>query len=251
VLGGLIAGAGAAWFVAADPGYGHGAPGTLRGDLEVMRNEITAIGGRLDVAQSQWRIAAERMEKAAAEGAGRQATADEIRALADDLKRLRDDVHGELLVVDARLSDLRRRMEETGAASGAPAGGREVPPSQEEEDRWVTRSRDSDAGVRFSAVQRLGRVRTDRAVQVAIERLGDEDASVVWQAVRNLGQFRERDAAAQIASLLDHAEKVLRAAAYEALVAMGAPKDTGFEATAPAEKRRAAADVLKKWAETP
>jgi hypothetical protein len=251
VLGGLIAGAGAAWFVAADPGYGHGAPGTLRGDLEVMRNEMTAVGGRLDVAQTQWRIAAERIDKASAQGTAQQATAADIRALADDLRRLRDDVHGELLVVDARLADLRRRMDEASAASGAPAGGREAPPSQEDEDRWVTRSRDSDAGVRFSAVQRLGRVRTDRAVQVAIERLGDDDPGVVWQAVRNLGQFRERDAAAQVAQLLDNVEKVLRAAAYDALVAMGAPKDTGFEATAPVERRRAAADALKKWAETP
>ena len=210
---------------------------------------MKAIDGRLAVAHAGWQETADRVANAAAQGAPSQATAAEIRAVADDLRRLRDDLRGELLVVDARLADLRRRMDEAGAAPATP--GRDAPPSQDDEDRWVTRTRDSDAGVRFSALSRLGRVRTERAVQVAIERLGDDDVEVVWQAVRNLGQFRERDAAAQVAPLLDHAEAVVRAAAHEALVAMGAPKDTGFDATASAEKRRAAAEKLKKWAETP
>jgi len=32
---------------------------------------------------------------------------------------------------------------------------------------------------------------------------------------------------------------------------MGAPKDTGFDATVSPEKRKPAADALKKWAESP
>jgi HEAT repeat protein len=217
----------------------------------VLQSEVRAIDGRLAVAEAGWREAAARAAQAAAKGGPSPAADADVRTVADDLKRLRDDLHGELVVVDARLADLRRRIDEAGAAPAAATAVRDAAPSPEDEDRWITRARDSDPGVRFSALSRLGRVRTDRAVQVSVERLADDDVEVVWQAVRNLGQFRERDAAAQVAALLDHAEAVVRAAAHDALVAMGAPKDVGFDATAPAEKRKPAADKLKHWAETP
>lgn len=251
VLGGLFAGAAAAWLVASDPGVGHGAPGTLRGDLDLLREQVKLLDGRLAVAQAGWQEAANRAAEAVARGSPDAASVADLRALADDLRRLRDDLRGELAVVDARLADLRRRLDEAGSLPPASSPGRDPASSPEDEDRWVTRSRDADAGVRFSALSRLGRVRTDRSVQVAVERLGDEDARVAWQAVRNLGFFRERDAAAQVAPLLDSKEAVLRAAAHDALVAMGGPKDTGFDPTASAEKRKSAADQLKLWAESP
>jgi HEAT repeat protein len=249
-LAGLLSGGLAAWLLVSDPGRGRGGPGTLRGDIDVLQAHVTAVDTRLAVAEAGWQSAAEKWASVAAQGNAPPVAVEHLRAVSEDLRALRDAVKSELQHVEARLADLRRRVDDMGtspAASGAAAQG---PPSQEDEDKWATLARDSDAGVRFSALSRLGRARTERSVQVSVERLGDDDDEVVWQAIRNLGQFRERDAAGEVAPFLDHEDVVLRAAANEALVLMGAPRDTGFEATDAPAKRKAAAEALRRWAES-
>lgn len=250
-LAGLVAGGLAAWLVASDPGRGRGGPGTLRGDLDVLQAHVTSVDTRLAVAEAGWQAAAEKWAAAAARDDASPNPAERMRVLAEDVRALRDAVRGELQHVEARLADLRRRVDDAGAGPGDSGSAAQGPPSQEDEDRWTTLARDSDAGVRFSALSRLGRARTERSVQVSIDRLGDDDAEVAWQAIRNLGQFRERDAASQVAAFLDHEDVVLRAAAHDALVLMGAPRDTGFDATDSAAKRKAAAEALRHWAESP
>lgn len=210
---------------------------------------MTAVDTRLAVAEAGWQTAAEKWAAVAAREGGGSDAAEHLRALAEDLKALRDAVKRELQHVEARLADLRRRVDESGAAPVST--GASGPPSQEEEDRWATLARDADAGVRFSALSRLGRARTERSVQVSLDRLGDEDAEVVWQAIRNLGHFRQRDAAPDVAAFLENDDVVLRAAAHDALVLMGAPRDTGFEATDAPAKRKPAAEALRRWAESP
>lgn len=175
------------------------------------------------------------------------ADAEQLRAVAADLRALREWMEKELKTADEQFADVRRRIDELNAP---PAASSDAPPTPEEEDRWTTLARDADGGVRFSALQRLGRFRTDRSVHVSVERLSDEDPKVAWQALRNLGRFREVAVAAEVSALLDHAESVVRAAAYGALLEMGAPKDTGFDASAPADKRKAGAAALKTWAES-
>jgi HEAT repeat protein len=250
-LAGLLAGGLAAWLVASDPGRGRGGPGTLRGDLDVLQAHVTAVDTRLAVAEAGWQAAAEKWAAVAADGKAPPVEVDHLRALAEDLKALRDAVKGELQHVEARLADVRRRVDEMGASPAVTGAAAKGPPSQEDEDRWATLARDSDAGVRFSALSMLGRARTERSVQVSVDSLGDDDAEVVWQAIRNLGQFRERDAAAQVAAFLDHEDVVLRAASHDALLLMGAPRDKGFEATDTPAKRKAAAEALRRWAESP
>lgn len=250
-LAGLLAGGLAAWFVASDPGRGRAAPGTLRGDLDVIQEHVISVDTRLAVSQAGWQAALDRMAAIEATGTESPHAIEEIRAVAQDLKSIRDALVGELRVLDARIGDLRRRLGDAGSQSGPATVSPDTPPTQEDVDRWATLARDADAGIRFSALSRLGRFRTERSVQLSVERLSDDDVEVVWQAVRNLGRFRERDAAAQIAPLLHHGEAVIRDAAHQALMAMGAPKDTEFTATASPEKRKAAADALKRWAESP
>jgi HEAT repeat protein len=201
---------------------------------------VTAIEARLTVAEAGWKAAADRPATAAGGDDG-------ARALAQDIRALHEWAEKELRSVDEQFADLRRRIDDMNAP---PAVSPDTPPTTEEEDRWTTLARDADGGVRFSALQRLGRFRTDRSVHVSIERLSDEDPKVVWQALRNLGRFREAAAASEVAGLLEHAESVVRAAAYAALLDMGAPKDTGFDASATGDKRKAAAAALRAWAES-
>src|SRR6185436_12201702 len=111
-----------------------------------------------------------------------------------------DTLHGELQVVEARLSDLRRRLDDVG--SGAALAGRQregQPPTPEEEEHWVQLSHDLDPGARFSALSRLGKTKSERSVQVSVEHLTDESVEVVWQAIRNLGQFKAKETASLIA----------------------------------------------------
>jgi HEAT repeat protein len=239
-VAGLVAGGAAAWIVAADPGRGHGPAGSLRADLDALGDRLTSIEARLAVAEAGWKTVAER--PASATGAD-----ETVRALAQDVRALRESVERELHTADEQFADLRRRIDD---ANAPPASASDAPPTPEEEDRWMTMARDADGGVRFSALQRLGRFRTDRSAHVSVERLTDEDPKVAWQALRNLGRFREVAAAAEVSALLEHAESVVRAAAYAALLDMGAPKDTGFDASLPADKRKAAAAALKAWAES-
>jgi HEAT repeat protein len=187
------------------------------------------------------------LERKAAAGA----EAAQLKALLEDSKALRESVARELAAVDARLADLRRRIDE---ATSAQDPDRKGPLTPEDEDRWVTATRDVNAGVRYSALYRLGQKRTDRAVQVAVERLTDEDEEVARQAVKNLGAFKERDAAARVAPLLDHAKASVRAAVRDALVQMGAPAESAFDPVPSPEKRdaaqKAAAAKLRAWAES-
>jgi HEAT repeat protein len=201
---------------------------------------MTSLEARLVAAEAGWRSVAERPATATGHD-------EAIRALAQDLRALREWTETEFKAADEQFADLRRRIDD---ANAPPAVSPDAPPSPEEEDRWITLARDADGGVRFSALQRLGRFRTDRSAHVSVERLTDEDPKVAWQALRNLGRFREVAAAAEVSVLLDHAESVVRAAAYAALLDMGAPKDTAFDASLPADKRKAAAAALKAWAET-
>jgi HEAT repeat protein len=172
------------------------------------------------------------------------ASPEQVRAIVDDLRAVRDATQEEFRRVAERLEDVRRRIDDAASPAAEPPG----PPSPEEEDRWTSLARDPDGGRRFSALQRLGRFRTERSVEVSIERLSDEDPKVVWQAVRNLGRFRAREAAAAVAALLD-ASVEIRAAAYETLLEMGAPQDTGYDATALPEQRREPAAALRRWAD--
>jgi HEAT repeat protein len=249
-LAGLLAGGAAAWFLARDVGRGRGGAGTLRGDVDSIEARISAIDERIAAADARLKAALDKPSAAQSPAAASQAVLDQLRATAEDLRALRDSVRAELQNVDARLADLRRRIDEQAAAM-APGASREGPLSPDDEDKWAARAHDPDPGVRFTVLSLLGRARTDRSVQVSIDRLADEDAEVAWRAVKNLGQFRERDAAAQVVALLDHADAAVRAAAFDALRAMGAPKDAAFDATASPENRKAAAEALRRWAESP
>ncbi len=240
---GLLAGAGAAWLSASDPGRGRGAQGSLRGDLDALVARVSALELRLASFESSIRS----LEEKSAAAANSSVTVEQLRGVANDAKALRDSASAELEKVEARLSDLRLRIDELSGSSAR----REGPPTEDEENEWAAKTRDADPGVRFSALTMLGRARTERSVQASKDGLADEQSEVVWQALRNLARFKERAAAPQAAQKLDHADVAVRSAAYDALLAMGAPRDTGFDAAASAEKRKAAVDALKKWAEGP
>jgi HEAT repeat protein len=213
--------------------------GISRAELDALAGRVASLEARLADGESRWKSVAER--PAAADD-------ERVRALAQDLRALREWAEGELKAVDAQFDAVGRRIDDANAPFAASA---DAPLTPEEEDRWATLARDTDGGVRFSALQKLGRMRTDRSVHASVERLADDDPKVVWQALRNLGKFREADTAPQVAVALDHAESVVRTAAYAALLDMGAPKDTGFDANeTSAEKRKPAVAALKAWAES-
>ncbi len=170
-----------------------------------------------------------------------------VQDIAADLVLLRDSLRLELMAVDSELQRLTEIIDEVaGGMDGPDPSG---PLTPEEEPRWVVLSADPEPGVRFSALVRLGRARTERSVQASLARLRDPAAEVVWQAACNLGAFRERGAAPQIARLLSHPAAVVRAAAYAALLRLGAPPDTGYAAVAPEADRATAAERLRAWAE--
>jgi len=208
---------------------------------------MLALETRVVALDASLRAVEEKLAAAASAPAASSAGRAELQAVAEDMRALRDAFAAELKKVDARLFELRRRIDE----QNAPRAPREGPLSEEEENRWAVAARDPDPGMRFSALTMLGRGRTERSVNLSIDRLSDEDPEVVWVALLNLGRFKERAAAALVAPLLDHAAREVRAAAYDALLAMGAPRDTGYNPVEKPEKRKAAEDALKKWAETP
>jgi HEAT repeat protein len=113
----------------------------------------------------------------------------------------------------------------------------------------VVLSSDPEPGVRFSALVRLGRARTDRSVQASLARLDDPASEVVWQALRNLGGFRDRGTAPAIARMLDHPAAVVRGAALQALLRIGAPTDSGYDPAGPPGERAPAAERLRAWAD--
>jgi HEAT repeat protein len=232
--------------LAADPGRGNGAAGSLRGDVDAAVAQLGVLGARFAALDAELRALDQRVAAAHATPPS-SAGVEQIAAVAKDLKDLRDALAAELSKVEARLADIRRRVDE----QNAPRPTRDGPLSEEEENDWAARARDADPGVRFSALTLLGRKRTERSVHVSVELLLDEESEVVWQALRNLGRFKERAEAKAVAALLGHADVAVRAAAFDALLAMGAPKDTGFDALASPDARKSAAEKLKKWAETP
>ncbi len=189
----------------------------------------------------------------ALEEAPRSANDPEARAalerLAHDLAALREGVRLDLSAADAELARLGAVVEEISGGMGGPDPS--APLTEADEPRWVVRAADPDPGVRFSALVRLGRARTERSVQASLVALDDAQDLVAWQAVRNLGSFRERGAARVVARLLGHASPLLRLAAYEALVQMGAPADTGFDPLGDAASRARAAAALAAWADEP
>ncbi len=180
-----------------------------------------------------------------------QGTAADVRpaleALARDLELLRDSVRFELVAVDEELTRIRAALQMVSGALGE--GDATGPLSADEEPRWVIRAADPDPGVRFSALVRLGRKRTDRSVRASRDRLSDVDAMVVWQAIRNLSVFRERSAAPEIAQGLDHDKAIVREIAFEALLRLGAPTDIEFESVAPPAERVDAVRRLREWAD--
>ena len=225
----------------------------MRGDLDDLKVRVAALDARVVAAETGWLTVASRVAAWERRAAETPESAQEAAALAEDLRKLRDWMRAELSSVESRLADVRRRIDD--ATSAPPRGaGPAGPLTPEEEEGWATFARERDPGVRFSALVHLGQTRTDRAVQVAVERLADEDEEVLRQAIRNLGAFRERDAAPQVAERLDHPRPIIRAAARDALVAMGAPKEVLFDPIVAPDKRsdavRAAAEALRRWADS-
>jgi hypothetical protein len=180
---------------------------------------------------------------------------DALTALGTDVNLLRDDVRAQLLLVDETLRLHAERLDQLVEDALRPGGrtvvlDREL--TDEERERWAALlAKDTtDIGGRFSALVVLGRHRSDRGVQAALQRVldPDEHPRVLWQALRNLGKFKERATAVAVARLLDHEELVVRSAANWALLAMGAP-DEGFDPVAAAEERAGPAAALREWAE--
>ena len=228
-----------AWRVGA---ASHADDAATSADVSVLGERLSGLETRVAAAEADLRTATMRATPP-------KVPVEQLRAIAEDLAGLRDAVRGELRVVDARLNDLRRRIDELAAPGTAPVGGQLTP---DEEGRWATFSKSTDAGTRFSALVRLANSNTERSIAVAVERLSvDTDIEVVWQAIRNLGQFKAKDEASHVAPFLEHQDAVLRAAAYEALRRMGAPTDIHFEATESPEKRKPAAEQLRRWADQP
>jgi len=240
-LGGACAALLAVWSLGAHPGRTDDELDALRLQLNTENARhvasLAAISERLDA-----------LEARPVDGGAEDATARaSVAAVAEDLGPLRDALRNELMVIDDELARLGEIVEDVaGGVGGADPAG---PLSPEDEPRWVVLSADPEPGVRFSALVRLGRARTDRSVQASIARLDDPEDEVVWQALRNLGQFRERAAAAQVAALLTHGSPVVRAAAYDALLRMGAPGDSGYDPVGAADERERAAEKLRAWAE--
>jgi HEAT repeat protein len=244
VLAGAIGGACAAvltvWFLGAHPGRTQGELDALRDDMTQMRvRHADALAG-LD---ARLRALEDRPSAAPIDVDARAG----VETVAAQLVSLRDALRLELVAVDAELHRLTTIVDVLagGQAAVDPAG----PLPEEDEPRFVVRSGDPDPGVRFSALVRLGRRRSDRSVQASLARLDDEDDKVVWIALGNLGAFREREAAGEIVLLLDHPSALVRQKAHATLVRLGAPADTGFDALDPPEVRELAAAVLRAWAD--
>lgn len=242
VAGGALGG----WIATRDPG----GPGTIRGDLDALR--LATLDARTRHADAVAAVArrVEALETAVAARAAPDAddVAAALRDLAADLQALRDAVARDLGNADARLSDIERRisgLQELAAI--APPAPRRGPLSEEEEGFWYTVAGDADPYRRFSALNILGRTRTDRSVRASLDGLHDPHDLVVCQAAKNLGSFGERSAARELAALLADARANVRHAAHEALRALGAP-ETGFDPSALSAQRSEATRRLQAWA---
>jgi hypothetical protein len=246
-LCGLAAGAASAFLLGRDAGRGRGADGTLRGDLDRLEARVLECEAASAERLAKLVARLEAAEGAGAAGAPGDPVAESLAALAEDLRALRDALRRDLGSVESRLIELERRVADAEALLPVRRADERAPPTEEEEAVWVNLAQDPDPLRRFSALARLGRTRTDRSVRASVEALADGDERVLWQALRNLGGFSERAAARDAAALLDHPLTVVRAASSDALRRMGAP-DSGFDATASPEKRRAPSQALRSWA---
>lgn len=223
--------------------------GGSSGDDAALRTEIEALAersetARIEIAERLGGVEA-RLQALGETVGGEAATAKSVEVIARDLRSLRDALRFELRAVD---EELRRVSEAVSEVAGSDTGQNGGPLTPEQEPRWVVRSVDADPGVRFSALVRLGRRRTDRSVRASRERLHDDAPIVVWQALRNLGAFEERAAARDVARLLEHEQPVIRSAAAVTLVRLGAPADTGYDPIADPAERQGPAQVLRDWA---
>jgi len=233
-----------------DPGRGRGTEGTLRGDLDRAEARIleeSARSAQHDAAILARVAALEAAVSSLPESPARTAVAEALAALAEDLRTLGESVRGDLEAAELRIATLERRLDEAASLLPPPGAAGSAAAAEDEEAVWLNLAHDADPLRRFSALERLGRARSDRSVRVSIEALRDPSRLVVWQALRNLGNFAERPAARDVAELLDHAEVDVRNAAWESLVRMGAP-ESGFRASEKAEMRREPAARLKAWA---
>ena len=239
-LGGACAATLAVWFLGAHPGRIESELGAARSDLADVRVRHASLIAGLDERLS----AVEARPAAAPQDAEARAAA---RVIAADLAHLQAAVRLELLSVDAELQRLTTIIDEVAGGLGGPDPAGPLP--EEDEPRFVVLSADPDPGVRFSALVRLGRRRSDRSVQASLARLDDRDATVVWIALHNLGGFRERAAVVRVVGLLAHSAALVRQKSYDTLVSLGAPSDTGFDALAPDAERVAATQRLRAWAD--
>ena len=225
---------------------GGGGDTASESDLAELRHDLVALSARYvsSVERTDERLAAieARLALPVEDAAVRAA----LEAAVEDLHVLRDSVRYELSAVDDELGRLADQIEDVaGSSEGLDPT---APLHDAEEPRHVVLSADPDPGVRFSALVRLGRRRTDRSLQASIARLEDPSERVVWAALRNLGAFREPSTAPDVAALLAHERAVVRTAAFDALRTMGAPRDIGYDPVLPAEEREPAEAQLRAWA---
>lgn len=249
VASGLVGGVAGGWLVAHDPGRGRGVAGTLRGDLDAAEADGLAARAETATAIAAFAQRLDALERRAEGGAAARDQGDlgaVAKALAEDLRTLRDAVSRDLSVADLRLAGLERRVAQLVALAPPPsAGSRTI--AEEEEALWLNLSRDPDPLRRFSALNMLGRVHTERSVRASVEGLRDPAPQVVWQAARNLAAWDEKSAARDLAALLRHDDVTVRSEAHEALRRLGAP-DVAFDAAETPEHRKAGTEALERWA---
>lgn len=161
---------------------------------------------------------------------------------------LLDDVARRLSDFEERLQAQETLLESTALRQSDTADSQPEESSAESAElkTWLDALGDDDAGVRFSAVVELGRLRSLRAVPPLGEALvSDPDPYVREQAARTLAVFRERGAGRWLVQALeDPAETVALEAA--ATLQKLARKNFGFTEKASKSERKAA---LSKWEE--
>lgn len=82
---------------------------------------------------------------------------------------------------------------------------------------------DSDAAIRFNAVNILGQIVDERATALIIESLDDPDKSVRYKAIKALGNLRAIEAVEPLVASLSDEEMDIQLAALDALTDIGSP----------------------------
>ncbi len=239
-LGGAAAALLAVWLLGGHPGQGASDLDAVRADVAALadleRVRAATVDARLDVLTARLADAAE------------NGSADELRrAIAQtdaSLRALRDAVRYELAALDVHVSRMRDALDVPATEPSAVGG----PLDERDESRWVVLARDPDPGVRFSALALLGRRKSDRSVAASRAALGDDEPMVAWQALRNVAAFADRQAAPEAAALLVHEQAVVRAAAHDTLVRLGAPADSAYDPVASESANEDAVVRLADWA---